>query len=99
MNDNLATPGAYPAGVVAAKNISSTIGTAGTLGAGQIAVRVGQTVFISFNNGAGVNRGVVTNVGAGGATQFTVALYEAGGLAAAGTGLPNADCTIFRLWF
>ena len=95
VNDNLATPGAYPAGVVAAKNISSTIGTAGTLGAGQIAVRVGQTVFISFNNGAGVNRGVVTNVGAGGANQFTVALYEAGGLAAAGTGAGNADCTIF----
>ena len=94
VNDNLATPGAYPLGVAAAKNITSTIGTANTLGAGQIAVRIGQTVFISFNNGAGVNRGVVTAVNLG-ASQFTVALYEGAGLVAAGTGVASADCTIF----
>ena len=92
VNDALATPDGYPAGVVAAKNISSTAGALGTAG---IAIRVGQTVLISWNGGAGINKGVVTNVGAGGATQFTCALYEGGGTVAAGTGVGNADCTVF----
>jgi len=91
VNDNLTAPGGYPVGVVAAKNISST---AGSLGAAQIAVRVGQTVLISFNSGAGVNKGIVTGVNLG-ANTFDVAFYEAGGLVAAGTGVGNSDVTVF----
>ena len=91
VNDNLTVPGGYPAGVVADKNISST---AGSLGAAQIAVRVGQTVLMSFNSGAGVNKGIITAVNVG-ANQFTVAFYEAGGLVAAGTGVGNSDVTVF----
>ena len=91
VNDNLLAPGGYPAGIVAAKNISST---AGSLGAAQIAVRVGQTVLVSFNSGAGVNKGIVTAVNVG-ADQFTVAFYEAAGLVAAGTGVGNSDVTVF----
>ncbi len=91
VNDNLVTPGGYPAGIVAAKNISST---AGSLGAAQIAVRVGQTVLVSFNSGAGVNKGIVTAVNVG-ADQFTVAFYEAAGFVAAGTGVGNSDVTVF----
>ncbi len=89
VNDVLNVPDGYPAGVVAAKNISST---AGALGAAGIAIRVGQTVLISFNSGAGINKGIVTAVA--GAT-FTAQFYEAGGLAAAGTGVGNADVTVF----
>ena len=91
VNDNLTVPGGYPAGVVANKNISST---AGSLGADQIAVRVGQTVLVSFNSGAGVNKGIITAVNVG-ASQFTVAFYEAGGLVVAGTGVGNSDVTVF----
>ena len=90
VNDNLTVPGGYPAGVVADKNISST---AGALGAAQIAVRIGQTVLVSFNSGAGVNKGIVTAVPT--ANTFTVAFYEAGGLVAPGTGAPNSDVTVF----
>ena len=90
VNDNLVTPGGYPAGIVADKNISST---AGALGAAQIAVRIGQTVLVSFNSGAGVNKGIVTAVPT--ANTFTVAFYEAGGIVAAGTGVGNSDVTVF----
>lgn len=91
VNDNLTVPGGYPVGVVADKNISST---AGSLGAAQIAVRLGQTVLISFNSGAGVNKGIVTGVNVGTGT-FDLAFYEAGGIVAAGTGAPNSDVTVF----
>jgi hypothetical protein len=90
VNDNLVAPGGYPAGVVADKNISST---AGSLGAAQIAVRIGQTVLVSFNSGAGVNKGIVTAVPT--ANTFDVAFYEAGGLVAAGTGAGSSDVTVF----
>jgi hypothetical protein len=90
VNDVLNAPDGYPAGVVAAKNISST---AGALGAITIGIRVGQTVLISFNNGAGVNKGIVTAVPT--ATTFAVSFYEAGGLVAVGTGVGAADCTVF----
>ena len=92
VNDALGTPDGYPVGVVAAKSIASTAGALGTAG---IAIRVGQTVLISWNNGAGINKGVVTNVGAAGATQFTCALYEGGGTVAAGTLIGASDCTVF----
>ena len=91
VNDNLTVPGGYPVGVVADKNISST---AGSLGAAQIAVRLGQTVLMSFNSGAGVNKGIVTGVNVGAGT-FDLAFYEAGGIVAAGTGAPNSDVTVF----
>ncbi len=96
VNDNLSAPGGLAANVIANKNIATTVGVAldGGLGVGQIAVRVGQTVLMSFNSGAGVNKGIVTavNVGAG---TFDVAFYEAGGLVAAGTGVGNSDVTVF----
>ncbi len=91
VNDVLNAPDGYPAGVVAAKNISST---AGALGGPQIALRVGQTVLISWNNGAGINKGVITAVNLGTA-QFTCALYEGGGSVTAGTLVTAADCTVF----
>lgn len=47
-------------------------------GTGAIAVREGQTVFISANNGSGFNKGLVTAVDTANGT-FDVAYYEAGG--------------------
>ena len=47
-------------------------------GTGSIAIRVGQTVVISDNAGAGLNKGIVTAVNTGAAT-FDVAYYEAAG--------------------
>ena len=62
-------------------------------GGGERAIRVGQTLLISQNDGSGVNKGVVT-IAAPTASTFTVAFYEAGGLVTAGTGAANADVTI-----
>tara|TARA_R110001606_G_scaffold309060_1_gene455999 strand:- start:2632 stop:4038 length:1407 start_codon:yes stop_codon:yes gene_type:complete len=62
-------------------------------GGGERAIRVGQTLLISQNDGSGVNKGVVTLAAAGAAT-FTVAFYEGAGLVTAGTGVGNADVTI-----
>ena len=59
-----------------------------------IAVRKGQTVVISQNGGTGVNKGIVTDVDLAN-NQFDVAFYEAGGLVTAGTGLGNADVSVF----
>ena len=64
------------------------------LTAGGIAIREGQTVFISQNGGTGINKGIVTSVDTANA-QFDVAFYEAGGLVTAGTGVGNADVTVF----
>ena len=63
----------------------------------QQVVRVGQTIAVVQNSGAGMNKAVVTavNNAGGGAGQFTCSFYEAGGLIAAGTGDANADVTIF----
>ena len=47
-------------------------------GGGERAIRIGQTLLISQNNGSGVNKGVVTAAPVG-SNQFTVAFYEAGG--------------------
>jgi len=63
-------------------------------GTGDIAIRVGQTVVVSQNGGTGQNKAVVTAVDLVNA-QFDVAFYEAGGLVTAGTGLGNADVTVF----
>lgn len=48
-----------------------------------IAIRVGQTVHISDNAGGGSNKAIVTGVTG---STFTVAFYDAGGLAVAGAG-------------
>jgi len=62
-----------------------TVGDALVPGTGSIAIRVGQTVVISDNAGAGLNKGIVTAVNTGAAT-FDVAYYEAAGQVG-GTGL------------
>jgi hypothetical protein len=63
---------------------------------GAPALRVGQTVVINQNGGGGENKGIITDVAVGGnILQFSVAFYEAAGLVAAGTGLGNADVTVF----
>ena len=64
----------------AAADDTATITVNDTLnpGTGSIAVRVGQTVVISDNAGAGENKAIVTAVNTG-ASTFDVAYYEAGG--------------------
>ena len=59
-----------------------------------ISVRVGQTVMVVFNNSAGSNKGIVTDVDLAN-NRFDVAYYEGGGAVAAGTALGNPDATIF----
>lgn len=59
-----------------------------------IALRPGQTIVIVQNGGTGVNKGIVTDVDVAN-NQFDAAFYEAGGLVTAGTGLGNADVTVF----
>lgn len=51
--------------------------TIGDAGVTTSSLRVGQTVMIVPNNGAGSNKGIITALPAG--TTFTVAYYEAGG--------------------
>ena len=60
-------------------------------------IRIGQTIVVVQNNGSGSNKAVVTavNNAAGGRGQFTCAFYEAGGLVTAGSGVGNADVTVF----
>jgi len=63
---------------------------------GAPALRVGQTVVVSQNDGSGENKGIVTEVAVGGnILQFSVAFYEGGGLVTAGTGVANSDVTVF----
>jgi len=64
-------------------------GTVTTGGTGGIAIRVGQTVFITANTGTGSNKAVVTLVDYG-ASTFTVAFYEGAGQAMA----VGVDCTV-----
>jgi hypothetical protein len=61
------------------------------------AIREGQTVFIQANATGVYNKGIVTAISSpsGGPYQFTVAFYESTGLAVAGTGLGNAQFTVF----
>ena len=62
----------------AADTATITVSDALVPGTGSIAVRVGQTVVISDNAGAGLNKGIVTSVDTAAGT-FDVAYYEAGG--------------------
>ena len=65
--------------------------------AAQQVIRVGQTIVVVQNDGSGVNKAVVSavNNAAGGRGQFTADFYEAAGLVKAGTGVGNADVTVF----
>ncbi len=74
-------------------NLAPAGSTAGALGTPSIAIRVGQTVMVVQNGGTGSNKGIVTAVPT--ADTFTVAFYEAGGLVTAGTGVLNADVSVF----
>ena len=66
------------AGAAGDDTATITVGDALVPGTGSIAIRVGQTVVISDNAGAGLNKGIVTAVNTGAAT-FDVAYYEAAG--------------------
>ena len=61
---------------------------------GQIAIRDGQTIVVSWNSGAGSNKAIVsaTDYAAG---TFQANYYEFAGSAAATTGAANSDVTIF----
>lgn len=91
---------AAPAGIVAPNATTATNPFAANA---SIAIRAGQTVMIVWNNGSGSNKAIVTNgpndasasLGATGPTDFQVSFYDAAGQAAAGTGVGNADCTVF----
>lgn len=87
VNDNLTAASGYPAGTAPAT-------TSGSLNTAQIAIREGQTVLISFNDGSGINKAIVTGVNLVAGT-FDVAYYEVGGQIGAGTGAPNSDVTVF----
>jgi hypothetical protein len=58
-----------------------------------VAIRVGQTLMIQGNATGVFNKAIVTAVNS--ATTFTVAFYEGGGLAVAGTGAGNSQFTVF----
>jgi hypothetical protein len=64
--------------------VSDTLNPSTGPGSGGIAIRKGQTVFISANDGTGSNKGIVTAVDTTAGT-FDVAYYEAGGQVFAGT--------------
>lgn len=76
----------------AAGSDTATITVNDTLdpGTGGIAIRKGQTVMISANNGTGFNKGIVVDVDTAAGT-FDVAYYEAGGQVFAG----GAVCSVF----
>ena len=60
---------------------------------GQIAVRDGQTIMVSWNSGAGSNKAIVSNTDYALGT-FQANYYEVGGSAAATTGAGSSDVTI-----
>jgi hypothetical protein len=76
----------------AAGSDTATITVADTLdpGTGGIAIRKGQTVMVSANNGSGFNKGIVVDVDTAAGT-FDVAYYEAGGQTFAAA----AVCSVF----
>ena len=60
---------------------------------GQIAVRDGQTIMVSWNSGAGSNKAIVSNTDYALGT-FQANYYEVGGSAAPTTGVGSSDVTI-----
>ena len=65
-------------GAAAADTATITVNDALIPGSGSIAIRVGQTIVLSDNAGAGLNKGIVTAVNTAAGT-FDVAYYEAAG--------------------
>ena len=65
-------------GAAAADTATITVNDTLILGTGSIAIRVGQTIVVSDNAGAGLNKGIVTAVNTAAGT-FDVAYYEAAG--------------------
>ena len=63
-------------------------------GGGNIAIRVGQTVVMSQNDGSGTNKALVTGTNPTAGT-FDVAFYEVGGFTTLGTGAGSFDVTVF----
>ena len=82
------------AGALEATFTVNDTGVPGFTSANAIAIRKGQTVMVTQNDGSGSNKGIVTAVTAGSNT-FDVAFYEAAGLVTVGTGAANADVTVF----
>ncbi len=82
---------AVPAGLVAPNG--TTAGTPFNATNG-IALRVGQTVMLVPNAGGASNKAVVTGTDLAN-KQATLHFYEGTGLAVAGTGIANADYTLF----
>ena len=65
-------------GALAADTATITVNDTLIPGSGSIAIRVGQTIVLSDNAGAGLNKGIVTAVDTAAGT-FDVAYYEAAG--------------------
>jgi len=61
---------------------------------GNMAIRDGMTIVISWNNGAGSNKAIVSDANPTAGT-FQANYYEVGGSAAATTGAANSDVTVF----
>ena len=83
-------------GVAVSVAVPTAVFRVNDLNVSGIAIRAGQTVMIVKNNGSGFNKAVVTAVtlGGTGVGSFTAAFYEAGGFTG-GTGIGNADVTVF----
>jgi hypothetical protein len=79
---------------IAAAGQSTQVFTINDALAGNMAIRDGQTILVSWNSGAGSNKAIVSacNYGAG---TFQANYYELAGSAAATTGAGNADVTVF----
>lgn len=61
---------------------------------GTMAIRDGQTIVVSWNNGGGSNKAIVSNCNYTAGT-FQANYYEVGGSADATTGAGNSDVTVF----
>ena len=84
-------------GSAALVNANTAVFQINDAGVTSTAIREGQTVFIQVNATGQFNKAIVTAVSSptGGPYQFTVAFYQTTGLVVAGTGLGNAQYTVF----
>ena len=84
-------------GSAALVNANTAVFQINDAGVTSTAIREGQTVFIQVNATGQFNKAIVTAVSSptGGPYQFTVAFYQSTGLVVAGTGLGNAQYTVF----
>jgi hypothetical protein len=81
-------------GTAASAGASTGVFQVNDTGVTAVAIRVGQTVMLQFNSTGVHSKGIITAVNTS-TQQFTVAFYGAAGLAAAGTGLGNANYSVF----